>query len=65
MKWVDTEDIAIALDEKYPEQDPLSLRFTELHKMIVALDDFEDDPKSSNEAKLEAILMAWLEERNG
>jgi len=64
MKWVDTEDIAIALDEKYPEQDPLSLRFTELHKMIVALDDFEDDPKSSNEAKLEAILMAWLEERN-
>lgn len=62
MKWTDSEDVAIALYEKHAEVDPLTLRFTDLHAMVVALDEFEDDPKASNEAKLEAILMAWLEE---
>lgn len=62
MKWTDSEDVAIALFETHPDADPLALRFTELHAMVVALDEFDDDPKASNEAKLEAILMAWLEE---
>jgi FeS assembly protein IscX len=62
MKWEDTEDIGIALQEKYPDQDPLQLRFTDLHKRITDLEDFDDDPKSSNEGKLEAIQMAWYEE---
>jgi FeS assembly protein IscX len=56
------EDIGIALYEKFPELDPLSLRFTELHKLVTELDEFDDDPRASNEAKLEAIQMAWHEE---
>ena len=62
MTWEDLEDIAFALSEKYPEQDPSYIRFTDLHKWITELDEFGDDPKKSNEAKLEAIQMAWLEE---
>lgn len=63
LKWTDTEDIAIALFEKMPDIDPLNVRFTDLHQWVCALGDFADDPKASNEAKLEAIQMAWLEER--
>ena len=63
MKWADAEDIGIALFEKFPDVDPLTVRFTDLHERVMALDGFEDDPKSSNEAKLEAIQMAWYEER--
>ena len=60
--WDDTEDIAIALTEKYPDLDPLTIRFTDLHKMILEVPEFDDDPASSNEGKLESIQMAWLEE---
>ncbi len=60
--WDDTEDIAIALTEKYPDLDPLTVRFTDLHKMILEVPEFDDDPASSNEGKLESIQMAWLEE---
>lgn len=63
LKWTDSEDIALALLEKMPEQDPLAVRFTDLHKWVCDLEEFEDDPKASNEAKLEAIQMAWVEER--
>ena len=62
MKWTDAEDIAIALAEKYPGVDPLTVRFTDLRARILELDDFDDDPKVSNEPKLEAIQMAWYEE---
>ena len=62
LTWSDLEDIALALSEKYPDQDPSYIRFTDLHKWITALDQFGDDPKKSNEAKLEAIQMAWLDE---
>ncbi len=62
LTWSDFDDIAIALSEKYPEQDPTAVRFTDLHQWITGLEDFEDDPKKSNEAKLERIQMAWLEE---
>ncbi len=60
--WEDAEDIAIALYEKFPEKDPLSVRFTDLHEWVCALEEFEDEPMSSTEGKLEAIQMAWLEE---
>jgi FeS assembly protein IscX len=60
--WSDAEDIAIALYEKFPEMDPTYVRYTDMHKWIVALEDFDDDPTKSNEAKLEAIQMAWLDE---
>jgi FeS assembly protein IscX len=64
LSWNDAEDIGIALFEKYPEVDPLSVRFTDLHKMVCELEGFNDDPAKSNEAKLEAIQMAWHEEYN-
>ena len=62
MKWTDSEDIGIALVDKFPGVDPLTLRFTDLRDRVLALDGFSDDPKSSNESKLEAIHMAWYEE---
>ncbi|MES1255933.1 MAG: Fe-S cluster assembly protein IscX [Acidobacteriota bacterium] len=62
MKWTDAEDIAIALVEKLPDVDPLTVRFTDLRAHVLALDGFDDDPKASNEPKLEAIQMAWHEE---
>ena len=62
MKWIDAEEIGIALSEKFPDLDPLTIRFTDLRDHVLALDGFEDDPKASNEPKLEAIQMAWYEE---
>ncbi len=56
------EDIGIELYEKYPETDPLTVRFTDLHKYVTELPGFAGDPAASNEAKLEAIQMAWYEE---
>ena len=64
MKWTDAEDIGIALVEKYPGIDPLTLRFTDLWERVLGLEGFDDDPKMSNEPKLEAIQMAWHEELN-
>ena len=60
--WHDSEEIALLLLEKHPNTDPLTVRFTDLHQMVTALPGFEDDPKKSNEAILEAIQMAWHEE---
>lgn len=65
MNWRDAEDIGIALSEKYPDTDPITVRFTDLHRWVVELDDFADDPKASNEGILEKIQMAWLEEYRG
>jgi len=62
LTWQDSEDIGIELFEKYPEIDPLTLRFTDLHQKVAELDDFDDNPAASNEGILEAIQMAWLEE---
>jgi FeS assembly protein IscX len=62
LKWHDAEDIAIRLVEEHPDSDPLSVRFTDMHAWIMALPDFKDDPKTSNEKILEAIQMAWHEE---
>jgi len=63
LSWRDAEDVAVRLVEKYPDLDPLTVRFTDLHRMVTELEDFEDDPKASNEGLLEAIQMAWLDER--
>jgi FeS assembly protein IscX len=62
LTWGQTEDIGIELYEKFPDQDPLQVRFTDLHKWVTELEAFDDDPAKSNEAKLEAIQMAWYEE---
>ena len=62
MQWRDSEDIGIALSEKFPAIDPLTVRFTDLHRYVTELPGFADDPKASNEKILEAIQMAWLDE---
>lgn len=62
LTWLDADDIGLSLYEARPETDPLTVRFTDLHKFVLALDDFADDPAKSNEGKLEAIQMAWYEE---
>ncbi len=62
LKWTDTLDLAIDLLEEHPDVDPLKVRFTDLHKWVTELPKFDDDPKASNEKKLEAVQMAWWEE---
>lgn len=62
LMWTDSEDLGILLAEKHPGLDPLTVRFTDLHKYVTELAEFKDDPKKSNESKLEAIQMAWHEE---
>lgn len=63
LKWTDSLDIAIQLDEKFPDIDPRQIRFTDLHQWICELDDFSDDASKSNEKILEAIQMLWIEEK--
>jgi FeS assembly protein IscX len=60
--WNNAEEIGIQLQEKYPDLDPLTVRFTDLYRYVTELPDFSDDPAKSNESKLEAIQMAWYEE---
>jgi FeS assembly protein IscX len=60
--WDNAEEIGIQLSEKYPDTDPLTVRFTDLQKWVTELPGFSGDPKQSNEGKLEAIQMAWHEE---
>lgn len=62
MKWTDSRDIAIALLETYPDQDPTAINFVDLRDRVLALPGFDDDPKRSGEKILEAIQMIWIEE---
>ena len=64
MKWSDTLDIAIALEDKHSDVDPQWVRFTDLHRWITELEGFDDDPEKSNEKILEAIQMAWIDEHD-
>ena len=64
LRWTDTLDIAIELDEAHPDVDPLTVNFVELREWVLALPDFDDDPEHSGERILEAIQMAWIEERD-
>ena len=63
LKWTDTLDIAIALDEKHADVDPQYVRFTDLRQWVCELEEFSDDPEHSGEKILEAIQMAWIEEK--
>ena len=63
LKWVDSLDIAIELDEKLPEVDPMHVNFVDLRNWVLELDEFDDDPEHSGERILEAIQMAWIEEK--
>jgi FeS assembly protein IscX len=64
MIWTNIQDIAIELEERHPDADNVNLRFTDLHKWVIALPGFDDDPARSNEKILEAIQMAWIDERD-
>jgi len=65
LKWTDTRDIAVELSEKFPDVNPMTIRFTDLHKWVIGLPDFDDNPERTGEKILEAIQMAWMEEREG
>ena len=64
LKWTDTLDIAIALDEAHPDEDPMKVNFVDLRQLVMALEEFDDDPEHSGEKILEAIQMAWMDERD-
>jgi FeS assembly protein IscX len=64
IRWTDINEIAISLEEKFPEVDILKIRFTDLWKWVQELPNFKDDPQHANEKILEAIQMAWLDERD-
>lgn len=64
LKWTDSLDIAIELDETHPDVDPQAVRFTDLKDWVEALDEFDDDPEHCGERILEAIQMAWIDEKD-
>ncbi len=61
LKWTDADEIGYQLSEQYGDEDPLTVRFTDLHKRVTDLPEFDDDPSASGEGLLEAIQMAWVE----
>jgi FeS assembly protein IscX len=61
--WTDVREIGWRLAEAHPDVDPLTVRFTDLHRWVCQLEGFAGDPKKSNEQILEAIQMAWIDER--
>lgn len=64
LKWIDSLEVAIALDEAHPDVDPKYIRFTDLHDWVCELEEFDDDPKHSGEKILEAIQAAWIAEKD-
>ena len=64
LRWTDVNAIAIELEERHPDVDILAIRFTDLHRWVMELPDFKDDPNRSNEKILEAIQAAWIDERD-
>ena len=63
MNWTDVNEIAIELEEKYPDIDPKYILFTDLRNLVMTLESFEDNPEKTNEKILETIQMLWIEER--
>ena len=64
LRWVDTLDIAIELDEKYPDEDPQWINFVDLRNLVLSLEVFEDDPEKVNEKILESIQQNWIKEKD-
>ncbi|MBO1518864.1 Fe-S cluster assembly protein IscX [Oceanisphaera pacifica] len=62
LRWTDSQDIALDLLDAYPDTDPKTVRFTDLHRWICELENFDDDPNASNEQVLEAVIMIWMDE---
>jgi len=49
LKWTDSREIGEALYDAFPDLDPKTVRFTDLHQWICDLEEFDDDPNASNE----------------
>jgi FeS assembly protein IscX len=64
MKWIDIQEIVLALDDRFPDVDPTHLRFTDLRSWILSLPGFDDDPQRCGERILEAVQQRWIEERD-
>lgn len=64
LKWIDVQDIVIELEERYPERDPMRINFPDLMQLVLDLPEFDDDPSHCGEKILEAIQMAWIEEKD-
>jgi len=62
LRWTDSLEIALDLMEEHPDVDPMQLHFTELMQWVIALENFDDDPKHCGERVLEAIQLAWIAE---
>ena len=62
LNWNDFREISELLFERYDTLNPLTVRFVDMHKWILDLENFEGKPNESNEKQLEAIQMAWHEE---
>lgn len=65
LKWVDSLEVAIELDVAHPDVDPRYVNFVDLRKWVLDLEEFDDDPEHSGERILEAIQLAWIEEKEG
>lgn len=64
MRWTDVNEIAIELEEAHPEKDNVNLRFTDLRDWVLALPGFSGTADGCSEKILEAIQMAWIDERD-
>lgn len=62
LQWTDSREVAIALIDKYPDINPLKVRFTDLYEWVLLLAEFNGDPQHCNERILEAIQACWIEE---
>jgi FeS assembly protein IscX len=60
--WRDIDEIALDLVERHPNVDPLSVKLTELKKLVMDLPSFGDEPGAATEKTLEAIQAAWYDE---
>ncbi|HZR33322.1 MAG TPA: Fe-S cluster assembly protein IscX [Terriglobales bacterium] len=62
LRWDDTDELAVALAEKYPDINPREVRLRELCVFVSQLPIFADDPEATNEDQLQTIQDAWYEE---
>ena len=60
--WTDSLEIAISLQEAYPDINPETINFVNLRQIVMDLDGFEEGDSKCGERVLEAIQMNWIEE---
>jgi FeS assembly protein IscX len=59
MRWIDTDKLAHALEENYPDEDLEYLNLNDIEDLILALSDFEDDPEEVSDRTLQLIKEEW------